>query len=320
MILSSHANVRAVALAILLAASLLGFPRLSATAETAPASPVRLWFGGDVHFATNPHNPLLPLRAVTKESIGIINLEGPVHEPADTVYGKKVLRLYNAPRSLGYFESVNVKVATIANNHQDDAGAAGEELTERSLRDAEILPVGGSSASGIYHAGPYRLVFASYVLPGKVPQGLAEELARLRGAGDMLIVSFHVTGKPGYLPDDYQREAVDMAVRAKASVVVCHGRHAVGPVERRDGAIIAWGLGNLAFNCRCTDETDSIILSVTIEPARDGRLNAAACVIPVDAGMLGRASRPAADAAAVFDLLEALGSSRLTRQRGRACF
>ena len=287
--------------------------------ERSPDRQIRLWFGGDVHFGNAHRDPLLALRPATERSIGIVNLEGPVHQPADTIYGTAILRLYNAPRTIDYLRTVNVQIATVANNHQDDAGRAGKNLTERSLRDRRILPVGGNTASLLYRVGEYRLIVASYALSGQVPPNLADELAQLRRTGDVLIVLFHVAGTQSYLPHQYLRQAVDIAIRSKASIIVSHGSHAIGPVERRADAVIAWGLGNLAFNCRCTDEAEAVILAVTLDPSTDRPL-ASACVIPIDAGMLGAPSRPAKDAVAPFDLLDALGSSRLTRQHDRACF
>jgi len=292
----------------------------AAPSQHVPAGQIELWFGGDIHFGNTAQNPLLLLRSVTNGRLGIVNLEGPVHEPADTVYGNKVLKLYNAPQTVDYLTALNVKVATVANNHQDDAGIAGKNATDENLRRAGVLPVGGSRSSVVYRAGEYRLVFAAYDLSGPALRGLAGELARLRDTGDILIVLFHAGGNPGYLPDAKLKKAVEMAIRAKASIIVSHGSHSIGPVERRDGAIIAWGLGNLTFNCRCTDEREAVILTVIIDPARKERPVASSCVVPIDAGMQGMLSKPAMDPAAIFDLLDALGSSRLSRQQDRACF
>jgi hypothetical protein len=294
------------------------------SAEPAPVRPVsrrqiRLWFGGDVHFGNALRNPLLELRTITDSAIGVINLEGPVREPAETVYQRPHVRLYNAPRTIDHLGALNVRIAALANNHQDDAGPEGRDLTEGTLRSAGIMPVGGSTPSTLYRVGGYRLVFVSYALAGRVPTDLGDELTRLRRTGDMLIVLFHTGGTPSYLPSADLRTAVEIAVRAGASIIVSHGSHAIGPLERREATIIAWGLGNLAFNCDCTEESDAVILAVTVEPAAVRPL-ASACVIPIDAGMQGAASAPARDPTAMFDLLDALGSSQIFRLEDRACF
>jgi hypothetical protein len=59
---------------------------------------------------------------------------------------------------------------------------------------------------------------------------------------------------------------------------------------------------------------------VSIDPADRKMPIASACVVPIYAGLQGRASVPAQDGAAVLDLLEAIGSDRLERKKGKACF
>jgi len=78
--------------------------------------------------------------------------------------------------------------------------------------------------------------------------------------------------------------------------------------------VIAWGLGNLLFDCECTRERDGLVLRVELEGRRVARVE----VIPVDAGLLGEAARPAHNPALVLDLLEAIGSQGLMREGDRA--
>lgn len=282
--------------------------------------PIHLWFGGDVHFGNVGQDPLIPLRAVTQDRIGIVNLEGPIHEPANTIVGNKMLRLYNGAGAPSVLLKNNVLIANVANNHQDDAGRNGRVRTEQALQEAGIMPVGGTARNILHTVRGYRLVIASYDLSTMLPAGLKDELSKLSGTGDLLIVLFHVAGSPGYLPAARLRSAADVAVRAGARIIVAHGSHVVGPVERRHGSIIAWGLGNLAFNCACTEEYEAIILQVSIDPANRKEPIASACVVPIHAGLQGRESMPARDGSAVIDLLEAIGSDRLERKKGKACF
>jgi poly-gamma-glutamate synthesis protein (capsule biosynthesis protein) len=97
-------------------------------------------------------------------------------------------------------------------------------------------------------------------------------------------------------------------------VIAAHGTHELARVERRGRAVIAWGLGNLAFACACTDEPSGALLDVTLGPDGAGE----AAVIPIDAGLGGTAARAAGDPALTFELLEALGSTKLRRRGDRA--
>jgi len=98
--------------------------------------------------------------------------------------------------------------------------------------------------------------------------------------------------------------------------VAAEGTHALGKVERRGGAVIAWGLGNLAFACDCTDEVDGALLEVDL----DGQGAGAAAVVPVEAGLMGRPAAAAPDAPALYELLERIGSSPLRPEGPRARF
>ena len=103
---------------------------------------------------------------------------------------------------------------------------------------------------------------------------------------------------------------------AGALVIAAHGTHAIGPVERRKNTVIAWGLGNVAFACDCTSEQEAILLRVQLER---GRVLSAE-VVPIQAGVNNGRALPSKDANGVFDLLEAIGSSKLERHGDRAVF
>jgi hypothetical protein len=80
--------------------------------------------------------------------------------------------------------------------------------------------------------------------------------------------------------------------------------------------VIAWGLGNVVFACDCTQEEDAMLLRVTVQ--RDKVVSAE--VLPLQAGIDNRRAEPTSEANAIFDLLEAIGSSKLSRQENRASF
>jgi poly-gamma-glutamate synthesis protein (capsule biosynthesis protein) len=167
----------------------------------------------------------------------------------------------------------------------------------------------------VLEVGGLRFAVTAHDLTRGVPPSLESDLKAARGRGDVLVATFHVTGPALYLPRPELRRAVELALAAGARVVAAHGTHAVGPVERRGGAVIAWGLGNVAFACDCTDEPDALLLRVRFE----GENPAEAVLLPIDAGLNGGPARPSMDAAGVLQLLESIGSSPLRRDgpRGR---
>jgi poly-gamma-glutamate synthesis protein (capsule biosynthesis protein) len=200
--------------------------------------------------------------------------------------------------------AAGIRVAGIANNHAGDAGPGGVAATARALREGGVTPTGLSSGVAVVLVGGLRVAIAAYDLGAAVPTGLAAELRRARRGADVLVATFHVTARPSYLPTPVLEQAVERALEAGAAVVAAHGTHMIGPVERRGRAVVVWGLGNLAFACPCTQETDGLL--VEVELGADGA--GAATVIPIQAGLAGAPVAPAPDASGIFDLLRALGS------------
>jgi poly-gamma-glutamate synthesis protein (capsule biosynthesis protein) len=143
------------------------------------------------------------------------------------------------------------------------------------------------------------------------------DLDAARARGDVLVVGLHVTAPPLLLPPPELEVAVELALAHGATVVVAHGSHAVARVERRGAAVIAWGLGNLAFACPCTTERDGLVLEVELDV--DGRPGPA-WAVPITAGLQGAPPSLSEQRQLMFDLLTSLGSSPLAVDGARARF
>lgn len=295
--------------AIIAIAGALAFSSLRLGAQSA-----ELWLGGDVNLGDGGHEQLQGIAGMVQGAAGIVNLEGPVaqHLPPRPA----TLQLWNAPQALAEISALNVKVAGIANNHSGDAGAAGPLRSAQQLREHGILPAGGPAGAALLHLNGISIVVTAHDLTHGVPANLEAELAAARRQADVLISTFHVTGPPSYLPRPELRRAVEIAYKAGASVIAAHGTHAIGPVERREHAVIAWGMGNVAFACDCTLEHDAVLLRVRVEPGKA----VTADVFPIQAGINNGPALPSRDATGIFDLLEAISSSRLQRHANTASF
>lgn len=305
----------AVLFAVLLAGCAKSAPSAVRPAAIVPAPPARveLWLGGDVNLGVGGRGVLAPLAPLTRRAVGIVNLEGPVTPRAPSGEG---LKLFNAPSALGELKALGVEVAGIANNHAGDAGLEGASATARALREAGLVPVGGPAGVAVIERGGLRIAVTAHDLTDGVPPKLNDDLKAAHAQGDVLVATFHVTGPDLYLPRPELRQAVKLALAAGASVVAAHGTHAVGPVERRGDAVIAWGLGNVAFACDCTHEDDAVLLRVQLE----GRRVAEAEILPIDAGLDGAVARPSSDAAGILDLIDSLGGTPLRRNAERGVF
>jgi poly-gamma-glutamate capsule biosynthesis protein CapA/YwtB (metallophosphatase superfamily) len=276
----------------------------------APAAAV-LWLGGDVHLGAGDGRALALLRDVTGGEPALVNLEGPLGDDAGA---SSAARLVNAPSVPRVLASVGVWAAGVENNHADDLGAAGRDATRAGLEAAGVTPLGLEHR--VLGGGVVALAAVDLSRPVDA-SALESQLRRLRVGATALIVTFHVTAPPSYLPTPELEAAVEAALAAGASVVAAHGTHALARVERRGRAVIAWGLGNLVFACQCTDEDDGLLLRVELD-ATGGVTRAT--VVPVEAGLHGAPLRLAADPGLTLQLLESLGSSPLRRAGDRADF
>lgn len=264
------------------------------------ASGTEFWFAGDVYLG----GPRQVLDAGLDRELngwGVVNLEAPVGE---AVAGGD-LRLVHRADALPSLVDAGVAAAQIVNNHAGDAGPAGAAQTRDALGAVGLAAFGGSDRAVV---GGATLV--AYDLSDGLPADLSDALRDARPQ----IVAFHTTGEPSPEPVPALREAVDLAVAAGARVIVAQGSHVFGPVERRGDTVIAWGLGNLAFDCPCTRHRDALALSVRLGDRVDAR------VVPVRAGLDGAPAALHPDAESILDVLGALSPTPIERDDVGASF
>ncbi|MEZ4385161.1 MAG: CapA family protein [Nannocystaceae bacterium] len=280
--------------------------RARAGTQGAPEDVVDLWLAGDLHLGARGPEILAPLRElVAADAIGYVNLEGPLDAPArpgaTNPAGGPVLT--SSPRAATILRDLGVAVAGVVNNHALDRGAAGASRTRAALRRAGV--VAADTRGGVVERRGLRLAFTAHHLAPAPSDRLAEELRRAREGVDHLIATFHIDGPPSYLPPPELAAAVEIAVAAGASAIACHGSHAIARVESRGDVVIAWGLGNLAFACDCTDELDAAILCLRL--GRRHVLEAA--WLPIAAGLRGAPVGPHPEPELMFKLLGSLRST-----------
>ena len=234
-----------------------------------------LWFGGDVHFGDGA------LSTLPFVGVGVVNLEGPIAAGAATPE-----RLVNASASAASLPDAGVRVAWIENDHADDDGEAG-----RSRTTAELERVGVAAAGvAVVPLGGRRVVFMGVgSRQGRARRRLRRRPRSRRRAGGRL--SRHRAAGAA-ASGGVSRSRCRSRSRTAPRSWFAHGTHAVARVERVGPAVVAWGLGNLAFACPCTTEKDGLVLEVELDA--DAHV-AAAWAVPVTAGL--RAGTVVVDAA-----------------------
>lgn len=236
------------------------------------------WFGGDVHFGERGGAALEDLRLDRRARREPRRTDSKQPRPSSA-------QALNPPDAAARLKAANVIAAGIDNNHALDGDDP--TWTWTAPESVGIAPLGHTSTTSA------QVDFSKPTSPFWI-------LAASSSTRRPVIALFHVLAEPLYLPDSSLREAVDLAVKSGASAVLAHGSHAIGAVERRGSTVIAWGLGNLAFDCDCTTEDEGLLVRLEV----DGRTVTKATAIPVRAGLHGARARLPDDASLDLALLE----------------
>lgn len=77
---------------------------------------------------------------------------------------------------------------------------------------------------------------------------LRTEVRQARDHADIVVVQIHGGEEYQRRPTETLRELTNVAIESGADLVVNHHPHVTGGLEYRDGALIAWSLGNLVFD------------------------------------------------------------------------
>lgn len=276
-------------------------------------SDATLWFGGDVQLGAGGRGTLDRIPSIVGDARGVVSLQGPVLPSEPRTRGA---RLFTTPKALAELASAGVRVVSLANDHSRDGGPERVVKTAKLLREINLMGTGFSAGFATLSIHGMRIAVVAHDLSRGLPEDLGPSLHAARRESEVLVAYFHVAGPDDYRPRPELVAAVDSALAAGASVVVATGTHVIGPVERRAGAVIAWGLGDLAYEYSFEAKREAILLRVAvgIDSARTAE------VIPIRAGSRDEPLRLADKPAATFDLLEAIGKTTLTRRSDRATF
>jgi poly-gamma-glutamate capsule biosynthesis protein CapA/YwtB (metallophosphatase superfamily) len=279
-----------------------------AEASSATAQPPALWFGGDVHLGERGSSDLSAIVAMMGGAPGVVNLEGPIGEVGSARNDAGRILLANPPDTAARLQAAGIVAASIANNHARDAGEGGLARTTAALAATDIVALGQAEMEV---GGQRARLLAHEVGEASLKSAFSSEFAAFDGVA---VVLLHTSGPPSYLPGPAAEAAADAALGAGADIVVLSGSHRVARVERRGKAVIAWGLGNLVFDCPCTAEAEALVLKVELTADLPAR------ILPIRAGLDGAPAALAPDPDGIFDLLEGLGATRLRREGATASF
>ncbi len=217
--------------------------------------------------------------------VRIVNLEGPLTRRSDG--GDE--RFHFDPARAAWLRG-HVDVASLANNHALDQGAAGRDDTVLALAGAGIAAAYDGHDAVVARRGRRVTVIARAFAPDADLDAAdaAALVAAVARAPRPTIVSLHWGHTGMLLPGDDQKRLARRLVDAGAVAVVGHGPHTMQGAERWGRGVIAYSLGNFAFGCDCTDVADAYVLRFTVGAdggARD------VVLVPIVAGLMRAPAR-----------------------------
>jgi Bacterial capsule synthesis protein PGA_cap len=248
----------------------------SSSAPNRPAGQFTMAFAGDVHFtgrtgqllARDPATAFGASAAVLgRADLTMVNLE-----TAIAVGGRpenKTFTFQAPPIALTALRDAGVDVATMANNHGADYGAAGLEQTLAAIAGSELPVIGiGRNAAAAYtpfyrtvNGVRLAVVAASQVRdetlahftatddsPGIASAWSERFLSEVRTArthADVVVAYLHWGTEYTSCPNGDQRALADrLAAAGVTAIIGTHAHVLQGAGWRPDGAYLAYGLGN----------------------------------------------------------------------------
>ncbi|MCC7359042.1 MAG: CapA family protein [Anaerolineales bacterium] len=294
-----------------------------------PIPTVRLLAGGDIMLARSVGDQVLAQgpnvvfaslsAAVAEADLFVANLECVISDqgtPAAKAYTFRA-----PPAAADALSAGGLAVVSLANNHSLDYGVAALADMLPRLRGLGIATVGAGAddvaarAPVILERQGLRIAFLAYVdvpvegrtgfdtrswqagpdrpgLAWAVPGNMQFDIASARLKADVVVVLLHF-GQEGQSEfTDQQQELAHAAVDAGAALVLGAHSHVLQPLERYNGGLIAYSLGNLVFDGFAPPATYSALLAAALTPA--GVVDYAIVPLAVDHGL----PRPATDAEA----------------------
>ena len=190
------------------------------------------------------------------------------------------LEMRGDPRHLSLLKAAGFNVVNVANNHSFQHGELPYRDTLGRLEQLGVAVIGDDTQQGSrvvtldvrgtpLHFVGYSLRPEQYFRGTTTPYARRQPLEVLREVGSIrerydghLICSLHWGHEFLDTPSREQQQWARMLIEAGATVVIGHHPHVLQGIERYRNGLIAYSLGNFAFDLRNESARDSICLYV----------------------------------------------------------
>ena len=254
----------------------------AATSRPRPAKDLEVTFAGDIIFGRfrdagyDPipgpdDHPFAEIRDLMAADVVVANLETPLARvlPDDSPIGT-IYRFGAAAEMTQHLVDAGLTAVSLANNHFYDLRVQGMKETPAILTEYGIVPLGAGRdeeplfrVETIERAG-WRLAFLAvttrrnapdFESAPRVPFSMARDLkdnlgpliTAARADHDAVIVFIHWGDEYADEPAKIQQTAARQLIDQGALAVVGHHPHVLQGIERYQGGLIAYSLGNFLF-------------------------------------------------------------------------
>ncbi len=210
----------------------------------------------------------------------LCNIECVLSDVGRKEHSLRSLHMRGRAEAARHLADWGITVAHVANNHILEQGFEAAVDTVQQLEQAGIKIVGSGKDGGFQPGIQITEVtlnnqeisvlgicflkekYAYY--GGAELNELLNAISSLARQGKTVVVSVHWGNELIDRPNTQQRQIARQFVAAGASLIVGHHPHVVQGIEKVNGGLVAYSLGNFIFDCFLSHTRWSVILSVTM--------------------------------------------------------
>lgn len=202
------------------------------------------------------------------DDVTFVNLEGPL-----TTIQPVVEKTYPISGKLEYVQALtdgSIEIVNLSNNHIYDCGDVGFKDTVNVLDQNGIGKTGEDYITG-YTANGITVYFLGYkgwsddaTLKNKIAEDI--KVCKEVYLADIVCVEFHWGEERTYYPNAIQTDLAHWTIDSGADIVIGAHPHVLQGIEKYNGKVIAYSLGNFCFGGNSNPkDKDTMILQVTFD-------------------------------------------------------
>ena len=209
------------------------------------------------------------------------NLECVLSDVGRKDWNLRSLQMRGRPEFARLLAKWGINLVNVANNHILEHGRAAACDTVSTLKESNIQPVGAGKNLNFHPGIQVHKIKVGNEQLAIIGLSLLKEKYVYDGGGDFddvlkitddlskqgwsVLVSLHWGQELMHSPNAEQKSVAAQLVHAGAKLIIGHHPHTVQGIEKLNGSLIAYSLGNFIFDSILPDCRWSIILSVSLD-------------------------------------------------------